>query len=815
MSQSGWFYRIIRHPIRWLTRFETIVDNADEQALSELRQAQVVYVMRSTSNADLSIVQRAAKRLQLPDPTQPLLIGGKKHDRVMFVEEATVDGSQRAIRAFEQLLQAHKNDTELDVRVVPIGVFWGRTAGQKGRAGNAMVGDLDNPGHWRKFWLIMLSGRQVLVRLSRTVSLQSMARQHGSDHSLAQKLARVARVHFARLRYAVAGPKLDDRNAVMSSLLDTPAMQAAIADEARVKKITPAAARERAHSYLDEIAANYSETLIRVLDRFMTWMWSRIYNGIEVKGGDRIRELAQRGHEVVYMPCHRSHMDYLLLSYVIYKEGLVPPHIAAGVNLNFFPVGSLFRRGGAFFIRRSFRGNKLYSTLFREYLCWLFQQGYPVEFFTEGGRSRTGRLLAPKTGMVAMTVQGMLRGQQRPVTIVPVYLGYEHVMEVGTYLKELKGKSKEKESMFQVLGSIRKLRNFGYGYVTFGKPINLGQYLDQAQPDWRDDVTLGAQEPTRPRWLTPTVNRLAESIMRNINDAAAANAMNLTATALLSADHHALTEDELVAQLDVYLGVLREVPYSMDCHVPDNDGRGLWQQLSKLDKFNVSEDSMGKVIRLDNPNAIAMTYYRNNIVHLLVVPGMLASYALAKGRFSEAEAVDLLQRIYPMLQAELFLSHEADGLHLWLAALCEEFARQQLLQGNSQQWQVPARDSKRYFQLELLARSASETLQRYAIVLELLQQSKPLSRNELEQHSTTLAERLSAMHGINAPEFFDKKVMSTFIASLKQELLIELDEEGGMQPSAGVAKLSDDIDKLIDPAVLQTIRQSVKSLLAQ
>src|SRR5690606_13479444 len=216
---------------------------------------------------------------------------------------------------------------------------------------------------------------------------------------------------------------------------------------------------------------------------------SRIYNGIHVNGGDRIRQLAQQGHEVVYVPCHRSHMDYLLLSYVIYKEGLVPPHIAAGVNLDFFPVGSLFRRGGAFFIRRSFRGNKLYSAVFREYLCRLFQKGYPVKYFTEGGRSRTGRLLPPKTGMIAMTVQGMLRGQTRPISLVPVYLGYEHVMEVGTYLKELKGKSKEKESMFQVLKMLRKLRNFGQGYVTFGQPIALGAALDELQPSWREDIT--------------------------------------------------------------------------------------------------------------------------------------------------------------------------------------------------------------------------------------------------------------------------------------------------------------------------------------
>ena len=126
-------------------------------------------------------------------------------------------------------------------------------------------------------------------------------------------------------------------------------------------------AKERAQSYVTEIAADYREGLIRFGDRLLTRIWNKIYNGISVGHAERIRELAANGHEIVYVPCHRSHMDYLLLTYVIYHEGMVTPHIAAGINLNFWPVGKVFRRGGAFFLRRSFAGNKLYTAVFREY----------------------------------------------------------------------------------------------------------------------------------------------------------------------------------------------------------------------------------------------------------------------------------------------------------------------------------------------------------------------------------------------------------------------------------------------------------------
>lgn len=810
MSLKGFWRGIMYWPVRWLTRFETILDDATAQIVGDNN---VVYVMRSTSNTDMLVAQRALKQAGLPDPTEDLLINGQQLARVMFLDQTDHGSAEKAIEDFEKLIAAHQQDQQLNVKVVPIGLFWGRKPGQEARQGHTMVADIDNPGHWRKFWLTMFSGRHILIRASSPVQLRDMAEQHGSTQRLAHKLARVARVHFVRLRHAVAGPKMTERAVVIQDLLDTPALQQAIADEARSKKISVPQARKTAEKYLHEIAASYSDTLVRLLDRFMTWCWSRIYNGIHIEGGERIRELAEAGHEIVYVPCHRSHMDYLLLSYVIYKEGLVPPHIAAGVNLDFFPAGPLFRRGGAFFIRRSFRGNKLYSTVFREYLNRLFQKGYPVEYFTEGGRSRTGRLLPPKTGMVAMTVQGMLRGQQRPMSLVPVYLGYEHVMEVGTYLKELKGKSKEKESVWQVLSSLRHLRNFGQGYVSFGEPINLGEALEKLQPNWRDSITTGAEEPERPKWLTPTVNLLADQIMCRINNAAAFNSVNLCALAILSSEHHALTREELVSQLNLYTRIMREVPYSRDAYVPEEDGEQLWQLAKKHDKFIVEADGIGELIRLDGSTAIAMTYYRNNIMHMVIVPALLAAFALGHKRFTAAAAAKLLTELHPLLQNELFISHNADDMTFWVNALLEQYVQCGLLtEAGEGVYAVAKRDSRAYSQLVLLARSSSETAQRYAIVLELLQQAQPISRSDLEHHSVQLAERLSSIHGVNAPEFFDKKVLSTLIGTLKSEGYFSVIDSGEMMADQRVGELSDAVDLLLEPAVLQTIRQSVQQL---
>ena len=348
-----------------------------------------------------------------------------------------------------------------------------------------------------------------------------MSNQHGSDQRIAHKLVRVASTHFQRKRQSMTGPTLLERQELNNSVLGSDAVRRAMAEESRSKKISHEQAKARAQSYVTEIAADYREGLIRFGDRLLTRIWNKIYNGISVGHAERIRELAANGHEIVYVPCHRSHMDYLLLTYVIYHEGMVTPHIAAGINLNFWPVGKIFRRGGAFFLRRSFAGNKLYTAVFREYLELLFNKGYSVKYYPEGGRSRTGRLIPPKTGMLAMTIQAMLKGVNRPVSIVPVYIGYENVMEVKSYLNELKGSKKKKESNWQVFSAIRKLKNYGHGYVNFGEPIQLNQFLESHVPNWRD--CRNAEPEKKPAWLTPAVNELANNVMTRINRAAALN----------------------------------------------------------------------------------------------------------------------------------------------------------------------------------------------------------------------------------------------------------------------------------------------------
>jgi glycerol-3-phosphate O-acyltransferase len=632
-----------------------------------------------------------------------------------------------------------------------------------------------------------------------------MMQLKGNDEDIAHKLIRVAGAHFYRRQQTLTGPNILERQQLYNSVLGAKSVRKTIIEEARSKNLSHQQAKLQAKKYVDEIAADYRPGLIRLAEKMLTKIWNKIYNGIEIRHADKVRALAQKGHEIIYVPCHRSHMDYLLLTYVIYHEGLVTPHIAAGINLNFRPIGGILRKAGAFYLRRSFAGNKLYTAVFREYLELLFNKGYSVKYFPEGGRSRTGRLLPPKTGMLAMTLQALIKGINRPVSIVPVYIGYEHVMEVSSYLKELNGTGKKKESFFQIFSAIKKLKNYGYGFLSFGEPINLTSYLDQQVPKWRDEP--GYNGDKKPKWLTPVVNNLATDVMSRINQAAAVSGMSICAICLLSAKKHAMAQSELEQAIDHFLELLGDTPYSELATLPKISGKKLLENTLKLNKFTVSEDSFGKIISLKGQNAVALTYYRNNILHLFALPGLISAIVFANKSLPKDQILVLVAKLYPLLKRELFMYMSAEQATSYTESLITKMLAMGLLATNKNQIQTPAADSEAFYSAWLLNRSIQETLHRYAVVLTILSQHERVSRSVLEKKSAQFAERLAALHGISSPEFFDKKVLATFIQALKENALIEADDDGQLCHSEHSEALKMDVINLIAPEIAQRLQQ--------
>jgi len=456
--------------------------------------APICYVLERQSSADLALLKNVCASERLPRPSRRLLsayLGGR---RAAFALERTVGLWRRRVdrRIPEQLLrmvQALRQDPELDVGLVPVAVYWGR-APQKERsilrlwlAENWTIGS-----RLRDWFRVLINGRNTMVQMGGPLSLRSLAGESGDATVAARRVLRALRTQLAHARAARIGPDLSHRHTIVAEVLRTRAVRAAVAAQLRdsSSRKTRRELLLEARRYADEIAANYSHAFVSFMSRLLAWLWTRLYDGVEVAHVETLQSVSD-GNEVIYVPCHRSHMDYLLLGYAIYQHGYAVPHTAAGVNLNLPVVGRFLRKGGGFFIRRSFRGSSLYTVVFMKYLAAIMARGHSIEYFIEGGRSRTGRLLVPKTGMLSMTVRSYIREPRRPVVFVPVYFGYERIVEGSSYLAELSGKPKEKESVIGLIRSVlRNMReNYGRVHVNLGEPIRLNSVLDRYAPDWR------------------------------------------------------------------------------------------------------------------------------------------------------------------------------------------------------------------------------------------------------------------------------------------------------------------------------------------
>ena len=674
----------------------------------------------------------------------------------------------------------HREDPALDVLLVPVSIFVGRSPDKA--SGWFSVLFSENwalVGRFRRLLTILLNGRDTMVRFAAPVELRASVEEGLTPERTVRKVSRVLRTHFNRIREAVIGPDLSTRRLLIDKVLTTPSVKDAIADQARRDNSTPQDAWKKAHGYAWEIAADYSHPLVRSASFLLTTVWNRIYRGVLVHHLDRLKAVAP-GNEIIYVPCHRSHMDYLLLSYLLYVRGIVPPHIAAGINLNLPVIGTILRKGGAFFIRRSFRGNALYSAVFTEYVAQLVAGGYSIEYFIEGGRSRTGRLLAPKGGMVAMTVRAYLRQPTRPVLFQPVYIGYEKLMEGNSYLDELSGKNKKKESIWQLLRGIpRVLRsNYGQVVVNFGEAIPLNDILAEHAPDW-DGNSIGEDE--KPAWLSATVDNIAERIQVNVNRAADVNPVNLLALALLSTPKHAMGEADLLAQITLSKTLLAEVPYSELVTVTPHTPAEIVAHGEEIGILNRVAHPLGDVLSVDGDKAVLLSYFRNNVVHLFTASAWIACCFLNNRRMSHDTLLRLGAELYPFLQAELFLPWDADTFAERIGLTLEVFEREGLLQRMGDDdggiYQRSAGQTDEVFRLRALGHPLQQAFERYYIAISVLAKNGPgtLGAGELESLCQLAAQRLSLLYAPAAPEFFDKSLFRGFIQKLRELELVKLD----------------------------------------
>jgi glycerol-3-phosphate O-acyltransferase len=441
---------------------------------------------------------------------------------------------------------------ERPIFLVPQVFVWSRFPDTRGTEPfDFLLGPREWPSPARTIAQFFYNYRHVELKLGEPLDLRAfLAGANGlSEATRVRRLTYAVLRRLERERRSVIGPAEKAPERVRQEIVRSPRLRGVI-DDLVDERNNRYALEMRAQEMLRELQATPERTTIKGLEVLFDRVFQRIYAGVEWEKSDidRLRHAARDG-ALVLLPSHKSHVDYLILSYVFNQQNLPLPLIAAGDNLNFFPVGGIFRRGGAFFIRRAFRGDRLYGAVVDGYVRRLLRDGYPIEVFLEGGRSRTGKLLPPKLGLLSMVVDAALSVPERPTLFVPVSIGYEQVIEAKSYERELSGGEKAKEDAAGLLKS-RDLLRHRYGRIS----MQVGQILTLEEIS----AELGVRwdKPLAPAKRRALVTRLGNRVMDEINRVTAVTPGSLTALVLLTHQKRGLSHEELLARAERVLGVL-------------------------------------------------------------------------------------------------------------------------------------------------------------------------------------------------------------------------------------------------------------------
>lgn len=761
--------KILRWLLYWPFRFTTTCEPIPYEPLKHMKldpNLPICYVTVSSSIGNMMCLERLTNHLGLPNPFSKLYVQGQWAVRTAYLDSPRMFSSHskegNLNEAIAQWFQISAT-TSLPIQIIPLTPLWSRNPGYEGQKLHGFSTDNHTPS-WRKFLQLTFQGRDNCVMVSNPVLTTDLVRDLG-DHFKPELLRRLVSLHFIKNARTLVGRPLPNRERLIEELLRRPATQAAAQKEAEEKNKPLTEVQNEARQIFEIMVSDPRYPLLKFLNGIITRVWKRIYHGQTIKGAEKVVDLVQRGHEIIYIPCHRSHMDYVLLSFVIFHEGLPLPQIASGDNLNFFPVGPLIRRCGSYFIRRKMKGDHFYIALFSEYLSLLFERGYATEFFIEGGRSRTGRTLPPKTGMVSMAVQAQLRGISRPITFVPTYLGYEHVSEIRSYMSELSGVAKKKESAWQLLGIFKRMRYYGRGYVTFGQPVDITEFLDNNVPLWRKDID--PQGLTRPEWLRETSNALAGKIIRSLNGAASVNGINLCAMALMCDDDHTMSMHKLRSCLELFIKMLKVDPKLRDL-VPEEDIDTLIKQALELNKFrayDVGEDM--KFLRPSYGQSLQLTYFKNNIVHLFALPALLANIILRNGHIKRSDIRVHARSLFYFLRHELYAPVAEADLDELIEKYIDEMLRGEYIVEHEGTIYVSGDGYEEFY---ILAVSVRPNLIRYLVAATALKNTpdNTIDQADFIEKCLVYAKRLPANVTDNSPEFADPILFRIMCETLKR-----------------------------------------------
>ncbi|MCS6799400.1 MAG: 1-acyl-sn-glycerol-3-phosphate acyltransferase [Myxococcota bacterium] len=838
--------------LRWLyARFfsHIRVEPEWERALREAHaRGVVVYVMRSLSFLDFLCLDFLLKRLALPALRFCNDLGlwilepfGKGRRRLAFRRqipeaqalcEVVADGGSALLflrrpprfgqaprkgrRMQSDLLAAlvgMQRSLDRPILLLPQTFVWSKFPPSRRRTlWDLLFGPREWPGKIRVFFQFLLNYRHAVLRSGDPIDLRALVHAEASltDAQLADRLRMALLRRIERERTVVLGPARKEPARLCEEILRSPRLRRHLEAHARATGTTVERARALARRELRRMAAAQDPAWLAWMQRLLDRVWNRIYDGIEVdrEGLERVRAAARDG-PLVFLPSHKSHIDYLVLSDVLYRHGLSPPLVAAGDNLSFWPLGPVLRRGGAFFIRRSFKGRKLYSALVDAYVRRLLHEGHHLELFFEGGRSRTGKLLPPKLGLLSMIVDACLALPDRRIAFVPVSIGYERIVEERSYLHEAAGGDKRPENLGGLLRAPRLLRSrYGRLHVRFGRILPFAALLDEV----RAERTTAGRDPDvelSPPERRTLVQRLGHRVAWEINRVTVVTPSALLATALLLPRRRGITWSDQVALCprlaDELVGLGAPMASALD------GGRVRPEVLAEavelfLDGKLLVRHGRGEhaVFEVPEERRLAVEYYKNNTLHFFVAHALVAA-AVGAGRsraepateHAVRERVRMLSRLY---KYEFSYRADASFDEIFDEALGGLLARG-WLERRADRLATPAEAAP---SLALYASLLQTYFESYAIAARACEAlfARPMSRKEWLRHALSLGERTYLAGEIALRESVSRHRLENALLAFDGLGLVRAGDDGQV-------RLADDV---ADPEAFRTLDTTLRAL---
>ena len=480
------------------------------------------------------------------------------------------------------------------------------------------LGDPRDPNTLRQRWLRTFAHDRIRI-VQGEPALKSRLRSQWEDPggrgpaegtTVSEFVSLKAWLALERAERALRGSRYKVPKFLSQALFQSRGFQQGVARLAEADGVPIDEMRKRTSDYLKEIAATHSPFVIDAVTGLMRWVISLGYHHIDYSS-EALQELYKLGqdHSLVFLPSHKSNADHLVLQYALFENDFPPNHTAGGDNLNFMPVGPVIRRSGIFFIRRDFKNNEPYKFVLRQYIDYLLEKRFPLEWYIEGGRSRTGKLRPPRFGMLSYVVDTYLRDLVDDVVIIPVSIAYDQISDLSTYTAEQQGEGKKQEGATWLVRTITGLRKkYGAIYLRFGETISLADRLQQG-------IDLTSEEGLL------VVPKLAFEVANRINAATPITPVSLVTLGLLSQSGKTLSVDETIAVLEPFLAYVKQrdlpttAPLSLDT---SEEVRGALESLVASDVVSRVEGLDNTVYVIGADQHLAAAYYRNTIIHFFV-----------------------------------------------------------------------------------------------------------------------------------------------------------------------------------------------------